>query len=264
MNFDLISDIHLSSPYDLGNSFFKSAKSDTLVIAGDLCEARQCYKLRNVFERFSKSWKNVIYIMGNHEFYDGSLSQTVYFMKRFFHSWKNIKVLDNEKITIDEITFVTSTLWSDFNNGNPISMIQCQNGINDFHYIFPKIDFRVKNVAPITTMDILTLFKKNKEYLTNEINNLKDCENLVVITHHAPSYSSIDEKYLNHPANGAFVSNLDDLILDSPQIKCWAHGHTHTNLNYKIGDCKIICNPRGYRNELYGPYDDYFPLTIEL
>jgi hypothetical protein len=48
--------------------------------------------------------------------------------------------------------------------------------------------------------------------------------------------------------NGSFASHLDDLILDHPQIKYFSHGHTHSSFNYLIGDCRVICNPRGYYN----------------
>jgi hypothetical protein len=48
--------------------------------------------------------------------------------------------------------------------------------------------------------------------------------------------------------NGAYSSDLSDFILDHPQIKVWTHGHTHHNFDYMIGDCRIVCNPRGYIN----------------
>jgi hypothetical protein len=45
-----------------------------------------------------------------------------------------------------------------------------------------------------------------------------------------------------------YVSDLDDLIFDNPQIKYWSHGHTHESVDYMIGDCRVVCNPRGYYN----------------
>ena len=26
----------------------------------------------------------------------------------------------------------------------------------------------------------------------------------------------------------------------------WIHGHTHTSFDYRVGGCRVICNPRGY------------------
>ena len=47
--------------------------------------------------------------------------------------------------------------------------------------------------------------------------------------------------------NGAYSSDLNDFILDNPQIKYWTHGHTHEPFRYMIGQCEVICNPRGYK-----------------
>jgi hypothetical protein len=46
--------------------------------------------------------------------------------------------------------------------------------------------------------------------------------------------------------NGGFGSDLDDFIIDHPEIQVWTHGHTHDPFNYKIGNTRVICNPRGY------------------
>jgi hypothetical protein len=46
--------------------------------------------------------------------------------------------------------------------------------------------------------------------------------------------------------NGGYSSDLEQFILDYPQIKVWTHGHTHDTFDYMIGQCRVICNPRGY------------------
>jgi len=76
-------------------------------------------------------------------------------------------------------------------------------------------------------------------------------ENVFVISHMAPSYQSVPQQYKKY-ANGAYVSDLDDLILSHPQIKYWCHGHTHNVFNYMIGDCRVICNPAGYPGQATG------------
>jgi hypothetical protein len=44
-------------------------------------------------------------------------------------------------------------------------------------------------------------------------------------------------------------------MLDRPQIKLWTHGHTHHPFDYVIGECRVVCNPRGYHQE-YGFSED--------
>jgi hypothetical protein len=69
----------------------------------------------------------------------------------------------------------------------------------------------------------------------------------VVVGHHAPSKASTHAQYADQTmVNGAYSSNLDEFIMDRPQIKLWTHGHTHHEFDYMIGSCRVMCNPRGY------------------
>jgi len=27
----------------------------------------------------------------------------------------------------------------------------------------------------------------------------------------------------------------------------WVHGHTHSSHDYRVGGCRVVCNPRGYQ-----------------
>src|SRR6185503_11293312 len=61
----------------------------------------------------------------------------------------------------------------------------------------------------------------------------------VVVTHHAPHRESIDRKYANSPLNGAYASDLTDLILEfEPHL--WIHGHTHTSSDYWLGRTRVL------------------------
>jgi hypothetical protein len=60
--------------------------------------------------------------------------------------------------------------------------------------------------------------------------------------------------------NGAYSSDLNDFILDHPQIKLWTHGHTHEPFDYMIGSTRIVCNPRGYSG--YEARADEFDATV--
>jgi Icc-related predicted phosphoesterase len=69
----------------------------------------------------------------------------------------------------------------------------------------------------------------------------------VVVGHHAPSSQSVADIYRHDTLmNGAFRSDLEEFILDRPQIRLWVHGHMHNNSNYWIGETQVVCNPRGY------------------
>ena len=132
-------------------------------------------------------------------------------------------------------------------------------------------DYKVIRITPkyrkMNPYDTLSFHKKSKQFLLDQLELFKN-QKIWVLTHHGPSYQSVHEKYRRSGiANGAYVSDLDGLILDHPEIRVWSHGHTHTSFDYKIGDCRVVCNPRGYYNG-YNNADlniDFDPnLTIEL
>jgi hypothetical protein len=46
--------------------------------------------------------------------------------------------------------------------------------------------------------------------------------------------------------NGGYASDLTEFILDNENILFWTHGHMHDPSDYMVGQCRVICNPRGY------------------
>jgi hypothetical protein len=122
-------------------------------------------------------------------------------------------------------------------------MMEAAQCMNDYKVIRIGSNYRKLNPD-----DTLKFHKKSKQFLIERLEQFKDTKTWV-LTHHAPSYQSVHPKYRSSGiANGAFVSDLDDLILNNPQIKYFSHGHTHESFDYMIGGCRVICNPRGYYN----------------
>ena len=50
----------------------------------------------------------------------------------------------------------------------------------------------------------------------------------------------------------AFVSHLPELIEGPNAPDLWIHGHTHVALDYRVGECRVVCNPLGYPQEKTG------------
>jgi Icc-related predicted phosphoesterase len=65
------------------------------------------------------------------------------------------------------------------------------------------------------------------------------------MTHHAPSLQSIPDKYKNEFIRVAYASDLEQKILEK-QPQLWVHGHVHESFDYRIGETRVVCNPRGY------------------
>ena len=103
-----------------------------------------------------------------------------------------------------------------------------------------------QRVARFTPEDAVEDHKQMMDYIRIMIEGKWD-QKFVVVGHHAPSKQSTHPRYRSEVVmNGGYSSDLDDFIIDHPQIKLWTHGHTHEDFDYMIGSTRIVCNPRGY------------------
>ena len=84
---------------------------------------------------------------------------------------------------------------------------------------------------------------------------------IVVVGHHTPSHNSCHPRYKDdREMNGGYHSDLSEFMLDRPAIKLWTHGHTHEVFDYMVGECRVVCNPRGYIG--YEQLADNFTLKV--
>lgn len=257
MKVKIFSDIHLE--HYVGCQIFPHlGRGDILILAGDILCAKHLKTdgyLHSVYNRFledcSKNYENIVYVFGNHEFYGYNYEGAYKTIRKSFPD--NFHLLENDTVKIGDWNFIGFTFWTDFRNENPLEMMEAQTLMNDYRNI--RIGSNYRKLRPD---DTLQFHKKSKQYLLNQLETLK--ENVFVISHHAPSYQSIPQQYKKN-VNGAYCSNLDDLIMNHPQIKYWIHGHTHTPFNYKIEECRVICNPCGYPGQITN-FDSNLYLTI--
>lgn len=86
----------------------------------------------------------------------------------------------------------------------------------------------------------------------------------IIVTHHAPSFLSVGERFKGDAMNCAFATELyNDIVSLSKPPKLWIHGHMHSKSDYMIGDTRVICWPRGYPNENEW-YQNYKPLILDI
>lgn len=263
MRFDLVSDLHIPN-YSEGDLRGLKPSSPVLALLGDVCEICNFSRIKKFFEYVSANWDYVLYVPGNHEFYGGILKNSVDKMRNLLRHLRNIVILDNDVVSIDNVRYIGSTLWSDMSKENPLVMMACNDLISDYRYI-GKVISKIENdkIVRITPEDTVKLFDENVSFIKTMLEISNDPFN-VVLTHHAPSYQSVSPRFISNAANGAFVSDLEEFILDRPKIKVWAHGHTHSVSDYNIGDCRVVANPLGYRRELHKNENEYRPLAVEV
>jgi hypothetical protein len=241
----VVSDLHLEC-CEHGHGIPDLGKGEVLILGGDILCARHFKKngnLKKVYNNFLKKCADnfdwVLYLAGNHEAYGYNYEGTWDTLKE--HLPEGIHLMEDSVVKIADWVFLGATLWTDFRNENALEMMEASQCLNDYKTIRIGSNYRKMNPD-----DTLGFHKKSKQFLLDTLPMFSN-QKVWVLTHHGPSYQSVHPKYRSAGiANGAYVSDLDDLILDNPQIKYWSHGHTHESFDYMIGDCRVVCNPRGY------------------
>jgi Icc-related predicted phosphoesterase len=277
MKIHLISDIHL----EFGDlPIYNDDGADVLIMAGDICVLKDLkdYKedceivgkrsqvasyVRSFFRRVCTLYPNVVYVMGNHEHYNGCFDESYDIVKNELCSPNpNLHFLEKQTVEIDGHLFIGSTLWTDFNDGDPISMYEAKNRMNDYR-IIRLAGESYRSLTPDHT------FKEHREsikFMTKTMDSNPD-KPVVIVGHHAPSHKSVKPKYENDiHINGAYRSDLEWIMHNYPQIKLWVHGHTHEEFDYEVHKTRVVCNPRGYVNYERGSQqeDPYFPQSIDI
>ena len=70
-------------------------------------------------------------------------------------------------------------------------------------------------------------------------------KNILVATHHVPSYELVSPDFMGSPINGAFTAELGNFIAYS-HIDYWIYGHSHRNIVKVIGKTHCVSNQLGY------------------
>lgn len=119
-------------------------------------------------------------------------------------------------------------------------------------------------IRPFDTSDHAFYFQYSFGFIRKKVEENKH-KPIIIVTHHAPSPHSIDKKYEGDLLNAAFASNLNQYIIQNPQIRVWAHGHVHNPCDYILGETRVVCCPFGYNNEnnFNLPYEYGLRIPIE-
>lgn len=240
MKIALASDIHL----EFGEiSLENDQNADVLILSGDICVASKFRdKDRKFFRQCSERFPKVIYIMGNHEHYNGNFVLSENLLREELEDFENIHLLEKQSIDIGDYTFVGATIWTDMNKNDPNTLWHVNRVMNDFRIIAHPDGFYER----LTPEIVQEVHIDTMEYIRSVVDANPNGK-FVVVGHHAPSKQSIKPRYKgDHLTNGAYSSDLSEFILDRPQIKVWTHGHTHEVFDYMIGTTRVLCNPRGY------------------
>ncbi len=230
----ILSDLHIEFvPYTY---VAPPGNVDIVVLAGDIAASKSNHRLEVLLGQILRDGREIVMVAGNHEFYADSIPGRLQELKALETKFPGFHFLDSRVATIKGITFAGATLWSDFTlYGNPVDHGRlAEQAISDFRLI--------RDDGWLTAGKMAVRHRMAKDFLLRAADNVD-----VVVTHFAPSPESIHPKYGTDPLNPYYVSDLRQIIRAGPKL--WIHGHVHSCFDYPYGDCRVVCNPRGYENE---------------
>ena len=255
MKIRVLSDLHLEcdEPEAVAH-----ADADLVILAGDIHNHAE--GIRWAAETFGTDVP-VVYVPGNHEYYDGEFGALEVAMRDAAACVDNVHYLNNDALIDADGRWrvLGTTLWTDFElygdseEALAASIAAAEKVMLDFRGPIqvtwpsgatadPTADTNA-NPRLFTVADSLALHRRAREWLANQLAE-PFAGKTIVVTHHAPHRWSLADRFADDLASAGFISHLPDLV--GPPVSLWVHGHTHTPFDYIANGTRVVCNPRGY------------------
>lgn len=224
MRLQLISDVHVEFDDDRGIHFVDSLDqdvADVLVVAGDLGDfVSFSVALSRICRQYDP--KPVVFVNGNHEVYGASLFEVERELQDLQNRHTNLTVLDRSVEVIQGHRFVGATLW------------------------YQSKDFRWSDFRHIMDSPQTWIPQRGREDAEFFRKNLQPGD--VAVSHMLPSWECVAPRWRGFETNHFFVNDLTkEIEAARPALFCF--GHTHERMDLKIGETRLISNPRSYPHE---------------
>lgn len=249
-----VSDIHLEMrDWTMISSLHPVDGVQNLALCGDIGypgDERYMAFINDCAARFV----NVFVIYGNHEYYSTKVDvETMNERKAYALKFpKNVYFMDNRSLFVnkhtnevfhlmpfgaksdDFVKIIGTTLWSNIDFETSLKL-------NDFKYIF------IDKYRNITWDRVAEMFINNVRYVSNELDNSRNLQCLL-LTHHSPHPVSAKDGKAS-VLERAYTTFIPDFYLRKNLVAC-IHGHTHRSINetikYDGHTIKILANQVGY------------------
>ncbi|AUT67800.1 MULTISPECIES: metallophosphoesterase [Paraburkholderia] len=256
MKIRVLSDLHLESDQP---EIIPHADADLVVLAGDIHNHAE--GLRWAAETFDGAVP-VVYVPGNHEYYDGEFGALEAAMHDAAASVDNVYFLNNATLVdpLGQWRVLGTTLWTDFDlygndeDSRAASIAAAERVMLDYRGLI-QVTWTAGNDSSgqgalqdntprnLTPADTIALHRHARAWLEAELAK-PFAGKTIVVTHHAPHRRSLAERYADDVVSAGFVNDLPSLV--RAPVTLWVHGHTHTAFDYVENGARVVCNPRGY------------------
>jgi predicted phosphodiesterase len=240
---EVISDTHLNmwkyKPEQILKLFTLSEPN--LILAGDIGDPDEStlYTALNIAKQ---KYKRVIYIPGNHEFYQResgskkSPSSTLSWFQKLDDQWDNFHFFYRRAEVVDGVRILGATGWS-----TAPSMTTWANMISEEG-------------------------RKDIEFLEQGITN--SSEPVLVITHYPSTLRILQDNFKDSITQYNYAQDLERMYRNP--VHTWIFGHVHQKHDFTLpynstlygnGQVRILCNPYGYPNEVVAA-SNTMPFTV--
>lgn len=232
ITFQYFSDVHTEQYKSADRAKFESEiipMAPYLILAGDIGDPSSKEYI-DFLSMLSPKYNYIFLISGNHEHYGRDIIETDELIRNVITPYPNIIYLQDQCFHIpdNDITIFGATFWSCI---KPEEETAVKTFIMDY-----------RRIPNFTIEKSRELHMQSRKALQSALTAFPN-KQFVVISHHLPSYSLINSKYLNTPLNSAYATDVEEA--QHPNIKAWVAGHTHTRIQLN----KFYVNPIGYPNE---------------
>jgi predicted phosphodiesterase len=231
---------------------------DVVILAGDISGGAKAVEwAANAFADTP-----VLYVSGNHEAYGRNLDDVQDEIEAATMDVPNVHFLNCSEYIHESVRFIGATLWTDFklfgDDTRADAMHEAELAMTDYK----RIRLAKKGYRKLRAADTAQLHAVHKSWIKKKLAE-PFAGGTVVITHMAPSMQSVPEQYRTDLSSASYASQMDDLV---SQANLWIHGHMHETLDYRVGKCRVVCNPCGYINRNGAPENMQFDpaFVVEL
>ena len=254
----VLSDLHLAhhsfSAIQAGRRIDNEA--DVVVLAGDISEGVAGFR----WARETFPDKPVVYVAGNHEFYDHHWVHHLDAMREAANK-HDIDFLEADAIDLGGVRFLGCSLWTDFDllgpENNAAALRLAKSNMNDYHCIKITRTAELFWVHSKYLVPALTLSRHHGsvQWLESKLEPGGDPSKTVIVTHHAPHPKSIPTRFAAELLSAAYASDLTRLM---GKAGLWIHGHMHHSIDYVVNGTRVVANPRGYTHKNGGLENSHF------
>lgn len=272
----VLSDLHI----DTGQPYIPPSEGyDVVILAGDI------YPCASSVVRWAQSpgtfrcAKAVFYVPGCREMEYG-LTRIAQEHVRALDSDPRVRILDCEQAIFQGVRILGCTLWSDFmlpittpagqwsnasrakamandeltvfRNAELVQTVgeaidKTGHFISEYGALPPTRRFRAADAEALHGLHRSWLASKLAEPFSGPT---------IVVTHHAPCAASVVGKSRESWLSAASASDLPLNFFSMPVL--WIHGSVHARCDYRIGQCRVVCNARGIAGEDGSPENHFF------